>query len=181
MYLVHLLLIFPGLCAYSVAFSFRMFAQSREDLLPMCFSEYNTKRWWVVKHYLIIIFIINKMNTNFIKYRMSVFEVSCLWITKHCELPFQCAFLVESLKQRSGNQPANSFIAEAGATTVVTKEKRRPQKLPSPKPTALSLARMVWNPSQFHFKIQSVLISDFNYHVLVFVREVLRLKFWGKY
>eukprot|EP00076_Gallus_gallus_P045504 XP_025011042.1 von Willebrand factor A domain-containing protein 3A isoform X4 [Gallus gallus] len=54
----------------------------------------------------------------------------------------KCAFLVESLKQRSGNQPANSFIAEAGATTVVTKEKRRPQKLPSPKPTALSLARM---------------------------------------
>ncbi|POI26991.1 hypothetical protein CIB84_009260 [Bambusicola thoracicus] len=61
---------------------------------------------------------------------------------KHCELPFQCAFLVESLKQRSGNQPANPFIAEAGAATVVTKEKRRPQKLPSPKPTALSLARM---------------------------------------
>ncbi|XP_019476290.1 von Willebrand factor A domain-containing protein 3A isoform X4 [Meleagris gallopavo] len=53
----------------------------------------------------------------------------------------KCAFLVESLKQRSGNQPANPFIAEAGATMVVRKEKRRPQKLPSPKPTALSLAR----------------------------------------
>lgn len=81
MYSVHLL-IFPGLCADSVPFSFRMFAQSREDLLPMCFSKYNTKRLWVVKHHLIIIFIINKRNTNFIKYRMSVFEVSCLWITK---------------------------------------------------------------------------------------------------
>ncbi|XP_052535364.1 von Willebrand factor A domain-containing protein 3A-like isoform X1 [Tympanuchus pallidicinctus] len=54
----------------------------------------------------------------------------------------KCAFLVESLKQRSGNQPADPLIAEAGATVAVTKEKRRPQKLPSPKPTALSLARM---------------------------------------
>lgn len=163
MYSVHLLLISPGLCACSVPFSFRMFAQSREGWLPMCFRKYNAKRLWVVKHHLIIIFTINKTNTNFIKYRMSVFEVSCLWITKQCELPFQCAFLVESLKQRSGNQPADPLIAEAGATVAVTKEKRRPQKLPSPKPTALSLARMVWNPSQFHFKIQSVLISDINW------------------
>ncbi|XP_021267643.1 von Willebrand factor A domain-containing protein 3A isoform X2 [Numida meleagris] len=53
----------------------------------------------------------------------------------------KCAFLVESLKQRSGNQPANPFIPEAGSNVDITKQKRS-QKLPSPKPTALSLARM---------------------------------------
>ncbi|XP_035404869.2 von Willebrand factor A domain-containing protein 3A [Cygnus atratus] len=54
----------------------------------------------------------------------------------------KCAFLVESLKQRSGNQSANPLVPEASSNMLVTKEKRKPQKLPSPKPTALSLARM---------------------------------------
>ncbi|KFP63031.1 von Willebrand factor A domain-containing protein 3A, partial [Cariama cristata] len=53
----------------------------------------------------------------------------------------KCAFLVESLKQRSVNQSVKPFIP--GDSNMLTKkEKRRPQKLPSPKPTALSLARM---------------------------------------
>ncbi|KFQ99788.1 von Willebrand factor A domain-containing protein 3A, partial [Nipponia nippon] len=53
----------------------------------------------------------------------------------------KCAFLVESLKQRSVNQSVNPFISEGGSN-VLTKKDKRPQKLPSPKPTALSLARM---------------------------------------
>ncbi|KFP11726.1 von Willebrand factor A domain-containing protein 3A, partial [Egretta garzetta] len=53
----------------------------------------------------------------------------------------KCAFLVESLKQRSVNQSVNPFIPE-GDSNVLTKKEKRPQKLPSPKPTALSLARM---------------------------------------
>uniref|UniRef100_A0A8C2TV42 von Willebrand factor A domain containing 3A n=1 Tax=Coturnix japonica TaxID=93934 RepID=A0A8C2TV42_COTJA len=55
----------------------------------------------------------------------------------------KCAFLVESLKQRTRHEPASPILEEADATMIVVKEKRRPQKLPSPKPTALSLARMV--------------------------------------
>ncbi|KAM4657301.1 von Willebrand factor A domain-containing protein 3A [Amazona ochrocephala] len=54
----------------------------------------------------------------------------------------KCAFLVESLKQRSVNQSVNTFIPEGDPNVLAKKEKRRPQKLPSPKPTALSLARM---------------------------------------
>ncbi|XP_064376341.1 von Willebrand factor A domain-containing protein 3A [Dromaius novaehollandiae] len=54
----------------------------------------------------------------------------------------KCAFLVKSLKQRSGNQSVNPFIPERDSKMLVKKEKRRPQKWPSPKPTALSLARM---------------------------------------
>ncbi|KAM9290621.1 von Willebrand factor A domain-containing protein 3A [Morus bassanus] len=53
----------------------------------------------------------------------------------------KCAFLVESLKQRSVNQSVNPFIP-GDSNVLVKKEKRRPQKMPSPKPTALSLARM---------------------------------------
>ncbi|KAM6121549.1 von Willebrand factor A domain-containing protein 3A [Phoenicopterus ruber ruber] len=51
----------------------------------------------------------------------------------------KCAFLVESLKQRSVNQSVNSFIPEGDSNVLTKKEKRKPQKLPSPKPTALSL------------------------------------------
>ncbi|KAM9012396.1 von Willebrand factor A domain-containing protein 3A isoform 2-T2 [Ara ararauna] len=54
----------------------------------------------------------------------------------------KCAFLVESLKQRSVNQSVKTFIPEGDPNVLTKKEKRRPQKLPSPKPTALSLARM---------------------------------------
>ncbi|XP_065589101.1 von Willebrand factor A domain-containing protein 3A [Cyrtonyx montezumae] len=54
----------------------------------------------------------------------------------------KCASLVESVKRRSGGQPAHPFVPEAGSNMAVPKEKRKPQKLPSPKPTALSLARM---------------------------------------
>uniref|UniRef100_A0A8C0IF56 von Willebrand factor A domain containing 3A n=1 Tax=Bubo bubo TaxID=30461 RepID=A0A8C0IF56_BUBBB len=55
----------------------------------------------------------------------------------------KCAFLVESLKQRSVTQSVRPFIPEGDSNMLMKKEKRRPQKLPSPKPTALSLARMV--------------------------------------
>ncbi|KAM9598735.1 von Willebrand factor A domain-containing protein 3A isoform 1-T1 [Morphnus guianensis] len=54
----------------------------------------------------------------------------------------KCAFLVQSLKQRSMNQSVNPFVPEEDSNTLTKKEKRRPQKLPSPRPTALSLARM---------------------------------------
>ncbi|XP_074014565.1 von Willebrand factor A domain-containing protein 3A [Numenius arquata] len=54
----------------------------------------------------------------------------------------KCAFLVESLKQCSVNQSVNPFIPEGDSNMLLKKEKRKPQKLPSPKPTALSLARM---------------------------------------
>ncbi|KFZ68142.1 von Willebrand factor A domain-containing protein 3A, partial [Podiceps cristatus] len=54
----------------------------------------------------------------------------------------KCAFLVESLKQRSVNQSVNPFTPEGDSNMLTKKEKRRPQKFPSPKPTALSLARM---------------------------------------
>ncbi|NXW28945.1 VWA3A protein, partial [Phaetusa simplex] len=53
-----------------------------------------------------------------------------------------CAFLAESLKQRSVNPSVNPFIPEGDSNVLLKKEKRRPQKLLSPKPTALSLARM---------------------------------------
>ncbi|KAM6245004.1 von Willebrand factor A domain-containing protein 3A isoform 4-T4 [Spheniscus humboldti] len=54
----------------------------------------------------------------------------------------KCTFLVEALKQRSVNQSVNPFIPEEDSKMLTKKEKRRPQKLQSPKPTALSLARM---------------------------------------
>ncbi|XP_061848892.1 von Willebrand factor A domain-containing protein 3A isoform X2 [Colius striatus] len=54
----------------------------------------------------------------------------------------KCAFLVESLKQRSVDQSVNPLIPGRDSSMVMKKEKRRSQKLPSPKPTALSLARM---------------------------------------
>ncbi|XP_049647607.1 von Willebrand factor A domain-containing protein 3A isoform X1 [Accipiter gentilis] len=54
----------------------------------------------------------------------------------------KCAFLVESLKQRSMNQSVNPFVPKGDSNALMNKEKRRPQKLSSPKPTALSLARM---------------------------------------
>lgn len=74
------------------------------------------------------------------------------------EFPFQCAFLVESLKQRSVNQSVNPFTPEGDSNVLRKNEKRRPHKLSSPKPTALSLARMVWNGPIF--KILRVLIRD---------------------
>ncbi|KFP89190.1 von Willebrand factor A domain-containing protein 3A, partial [Acanthisitta chloris] len=53
----------------------------------------------------------------------------------------KCAFLVQSLKQCSGNQSVNP-LPEGDSNVLMKQDKRRPQKLPSPKPTALSLARM---------------------------------------
>lgn len=91
-------------------------------------------------------------------FEMSFTYISCIWITKCCELPFQCVFLVESLKQRSVNQSVNTFIPEGDPNVLAKKEKRRPQKLLSPKPTALSLARMVWNGPIFN--MLCVLIRD---------------------
>ncbi|XP_009884775.1 PREDICTED: von Willebrand factor A domain-containing protein 3A [Charadrius vociferus] len=54
----------------------------------------------------------------------------------------KCAFLVECLKQHSVHQSVNPFLPEEDSNVLLKKEKRKPQKLPSPKPTALSLARM---------------------------------------
>uniref|UniRef100_A0A674JE43 von Willebrand factor A domain containing 3A n=1 Tax=Terrapene triunguis TaxID=2587831 RepID=A0A674JE43_9SAUR len=55
----------------------------------------------------------------------------------------KCALLVESLKQRSGTQLVNQFIPEEGLKMLLKKERTRAQKLLPPKPTALTLARMV--------------------------------------
>ncbi|XP_062444192.1 von Willebrand factor A domain-containing protein 3A [Rhea pennata] len=55
----------------------------------------------------------------------------------------KCALLVRSLKQRSQNQSVNPFMQERDSKMLAKKKKKRPQKLPSPKPTALSLARML--------------------------------------
>ncbi|XP_068002901.1 von Willebrand factor A domain-containing protein 3A [Melanerpes formicivorus] len=54
----------------------------------------------------------------------------------------KCVFLVESLKQRSLSLSNHPAVAEGDSNVLAKKEKRRPQELPSPKPTALSLARM---------------------------------------
>ncbi|XP_069501706.1 von Willebrand factor A domain-containing protein 3A [Ambystoma mexicanum] len=54
----------------------------------------------------------------------------------------KCAFLVESLKQRCGSQTDYQPALEDAAMNLVHKEKNRRQKIPPPKPTALSLARM---------------------------------------
>ncbi|XP_060117023.1 von Willebrand factor A domain-containing protein 3A [Heteronotia binoei] len=53
----------------------------------------------------------------------------------------KCALLVKSLKQRSGTHPADKLITEENLI-LERREKSRPQKLPFPKPTALTLARM---------------------------------------
>ncbi|KAH0631930.1 hypothetical protein JD844_019834 [Phrynosoma platyrhinos] len=55
----------------------------------------------------------------------------------------KCALLVESLRQRARGQLGNQSIPEEDLAILEKEEKKsRPQKLPSPKPTALSLARM---------------------------------------
>ncbi|XP_062999114.1 von Willebrand factor A domain-containing protein 3A [Elgaria multicarinata webbii] len=54
----------------------------------------------------------------------------------------KCALLVESLRQRSGGQLANQLILEEDVTSVEKQKKSRLQKVPPPKPTALTLARM---------------------------------------
>ncbi|XP_041085718.1 von Willebrand factor A domain-containing protein 3A isoform X2 [Polyodon spathula] len=55
----------------------------------------------------------------------------------------KCAMLVESLKQRSDNkQPDDDPESEASQRAQIKREKRNPLKLSSPKPTALTLARM---------------------------------------
>ncbi|XP_078521244.1 von Willebrand factor A domain-containing protein 3A isoform X2 [Lissotriton helveticus] len=54
----------------------------------------------------------------------------------------KCAFLVESLKQRSGSQADIQPSLEEEAMISFQREKNRRQKIPLPKPTALTLARM---------------------------------------
>ncbi|XP_070617294.1 von Willebrand factor A domain-containing protein 3A isoform X2 [Erythrolamprus reginae] len=56
----------------------------------------------------------------------------------------KCAMLVQSLKQKSGNFSRNSSPSAADDLSSLKKEekKARPSKIPFPKPTALSLARM---------------------------------------
>ncbi|XP_053551113.1 von Willebrand factor A domain-containing protein 3A [Bombina bombina] len=63
----------------------------------------------------------------------------------------KCAYLVESLKQRSG-------VKEEEEKTMIPfpKEQYRPKKLPLPKPTALSLARMSIKDDQEDKKERSV-------------------------
>ncbi|XP_044160275.1 von Willebrand factor A domain-containing protein 3A [Bufo gargarizans] len=53
----------------------------------------------------------------------------------------KCAYLVESLKYRTGTKDESLTPADAPAV-LYEKEKQKPKKLPLPKPTALTLARM---------------------------------------
>lgn len=57
---------------------------------------------------------------------------------------------MESLKQRSVNQSMKLLTPEGDSNVLMKKEKKKPQKVPSPKPTAVSLARMVWNGPIFN-------------------------------
>ncbi|XP_053220927.1 von Willebrand factor A domain-containing protein 3A isoform X1 [Podarcis raffonei] len=54
----------------------------------------------------------------------------------------KCALLVGSLRQRSGSHLANQLMPEGDLTMLEPQKKSRPQRLPFPKPTALTLARM---------------------------------------
>ncbi|XP_044289601.1 von Willebrand factor A domain-containing protein 3A [Varanus komodoensis] len=54
----------------------------------------------------------------------------------------KCALLVESLKQRSGGQLSNQLNPEENIAMLEKPKRSRPQKIQSPKPTALTLARM---------------------------------------
>ncbi|XP_068100923.1 von Willebrand factor A domain-containing protein 3A isoform X2 [Hyperolius riggenbachi] len=54
----------------------------------------------------------------------------------------KCAFLVESLKSRTGNKDENQMSLEEDIVAPFQLEKLKPKKLPLPKPTALTLARM---------------------------------------
>ncbi|XP_015498639.1 von Willebrand factor A domain-containing protein 3A isoform X7 [Parus major] len=49
----------------------------------------------------------------------------------------KCAFLVESLKQRSVNQSVKPITPEGDSNVFMRSEKKKTQKVPSPKPTAV--------------------------------------------
>ncbi|XP_068063029.1 von Willebrand factor A domain-containing protein 3A isoform X1 [Anomalospiza imberbis] len=49
----------------------------------------------------------------------------------------KCAFLVESLKQRSVNQSVKPFTPEGHSNVLMRDKKKKSQKVPSPKPTAV--------------------------------------------
>ncbi|NWV91919.1 VWA3A protein, partial [Machaerirhynchus nigripectus] len=51
----------------------------------------------------------------------------------------KCAFLVEALRQRSVNQSVTPLTPEGDSNVLITKEKKKPQKVPSPKPTAVKM------------------------------------------
>ncbi|KAJ7305852.1 hypothetical protein JRQ81_010218 [Phrynocephalus forsythii] len=63
-------------------------------------------------------------------------------IEKAVNFSHKCGLLVKSLKHRAGSQQVDRLITEEDQTVLEKQEKKRPQKLPSPKPTVLSLARM---------------------------------------
>ncbi|NXS82228.1 VWA3A protein, partial [Erpornis zantholeuca] len=54
----------------------------------------------------------------------------------------KCAFLVESLRQRSVNHSVTALTPERDSNVLMKKENKKLQKVQSPKPTAVSLARM---------------------------------------
>uniref|UniRef100_A0A8C5QXN6 von Willebrand factor A domain containing 3A n=1 Tax=Leptobrachium leishanense TaxID=445787 RepID=A0A8C5QXN6_9ANUR len=67
----------------------------------------------------------------------------------------KCAYLVESLKQRSGNREESCSEQDGGEVAPFQKEKCK-FKLPLPKPTALSLARQGLNDEQEGKKDSSI-------------------------
>ncbi|XP_063790485.1 von Willebrand factor A domain-containing protein 3A isoform X2 [Pseudophryne corroboree] len=70
-------------------------------------------------------------------------DINCLIseMEKAVNFSKKCAYLVESLKLRTGNKDETISPGE-GSVIPYQKEKCKPKKLPFPKPTALTLARM---------------------------------------
>ncbi|XP_075035807.1 von Willebrand factor A domain-containing protein 3A isoform X2 [Mixophyes fleayi] len=71
-------------------------------------------------------------------------DISCLIseMEKAVNYSKKCAYLVETLKLRSGNKEESLVSPAEGSVIPYQKEKCKPRKLPLPKPTALTLARM---------------------------------------
>ncbi|XP_071976659.1 von Willebrand factor A domain-containing protein 3A isoform X2 [Engystomops pustulosus] len=70
-------------------------------------------------------------------------DITCLVseMEKAVNYSKKCAYLVESLKSRTGNKDEIQPLADVPVVSY-QKEKQKPKKLPLPKPTALTLARM---------------------------------------
>ncbi|KAM8960489.1 LOW QUALITY PROTEIN: von Willebrand factor A domain-containing protein 3A [Pelodytes ibericus] len=68
----------------------------------------------------------------------------------------KCAYLVEALKQRSGRKEACETVPDQRVVVSFQQEKPKLRKLPLPKPTALSLARMCLKEEQQGRKDASV-------------------------
>lgn len=71
-------------------------------------------------------------------------DITCLVSEMEKALNYskKCAFLIETLKRRTGDKEENQMPPAEGSVVPYQTEKCRPKSLPLPKPTALTLARM---------------------------------------